>query len=60
MKKFTIVLSSVIFTILIGCSVQSVIADHLEPGDGIYKDYGDVNIATTQDSKWQVNLQTYS
>ena len=58
MKKFTMVLSSVIFTILIGCSTQSVIADHSEPGDGIYKDYGDVNIVTTKDSKWQVNLQT--
>jgi len=52
------VLSSVIFTILIGCSTQSVTADHAEPGDGIYKDYGDVNIVTTIDSKWQVNLQT--
>ena len=52
------VLSSVIFTILIGCSTQSVIADHLEPGEGIYKDYGDVNIVTTQDSEWRVNLQT--
>jgi len=51
------VLSSVIFTILIGCSTQSVIADHSEPGDGIYKDFGDVNlVTTTQDSKWQVNL----
>ena len=58
MKKFTIVLSSVIFTILIGCSTQSVIADHSEPGDGIYKDFSDVNIVTTQDSKWKVNLQT--
>jgi len=58
MKKFTIVLASVIFTILIGCSTQSVIADHSEPGEGIYKDFGDVNIVTTQDSKWEVNLQT--
>ena len=58
MKKFTIVLSSIIFTILIGCSTQSVIADHSEPGDGIYKDFSDVNIVTTQDSKWKVNLQT--
>jgi len=58
MKKFTIVLASVIFTILIGCSTQSVIADHSEPGDGIYKDFRDVNIVTTQDSKWEVNLQT--
>ena len=51
------VLSSVIFTILIGCSTQSVIADHSEPGDGIYKDTSDVNLAITQDSKWKVNLQ---
>ena len=58
MKKFTMVLSSVIFTILIACSTQSVVADHVEPGDGIYKDYEDVNIVTTIDSKWQVNLQT--
>jgi len=52
------VLSSVIFTILIACSTQSVVADHAEPGDGIYKDFGDVNIVTTIDSKWQVNLLT--
>ena len=58
MKKFTMVLSSVIFAILITCSVQFVVADHVEPGEGIYKDYGDVNIVTTQDSEWQVNLQT--
>ena len=58
MKKIIIVLSSIIFIILIGCSVQSVVADHVESGDGIYKDFGDVNIVTTMDSKWQANLQT--
>ena len=58
MKKFMMVLSSVIFAILITCSVQFVVADHVEPGEGIYKDYGDVNIVTTQDSEWRVNLQT--
>ena len=57
MKNFTIVLSSVIFVILIGCSTQSVIADHLEPGDGIFKEYGEVNLDPIKDSKWQVNLQ---
>ena len=57
MKKFTVILSSIVFVILIGCSVQSVAADHAEPG-GIYKNYGDVNlVSTTQESKWQVNLQ---
>ena len=57
MKKITIYLSSIIFIILIGCSVQSVVADHTELGDGIYKNYGDVNLTTTQDSEWLVNLQ---
>jgi hypothetical protein len=56
--KFTIVLSAIFLT-LIAYSGQSVIADHLEPGEGIYKDISDVNlVTTTQDSKWQVNLQT--
>jgi len=58
MEKIIIVLSSIIFIILIGCSVQSVVADHVESDDGIYKDFGDVNLETTQDSKWQVFLQT--
>ena len=48
---------SVTLIILIGCSTQSVVADHLESGDGIYKNYGDVNLTTTQDSEWLVNLQ---
>jgi len=54
-----IVLSSVIFAILIGCSTQYVVADHVEAGDdGIYKDVSDVNLDTTIDSKWRINLQT--
>ena len=57
MKKFTIVLLSVTLIILIGCSTQSVVADHLESGDGIYKDDSDVHlVATSQDQKWKVNL----
>ena len=55
--KLIIVLLSVILVVLIGCFTQSVIADHSEPGDGIYKDASDVNLAATQDSKWKVNLQ---
>ena len=56
-RKFIIVLSAIFLTFIV-YSGQSVIADHLEPGDGIYKDHGDVNIVTTKDSKWQVSLQT--
>ena len=56
-RKFTIVLLSAIFLTLISYSAQSVAADHLESGDGIYKNLGDVNIVPTKDSKYQIHLQ---
>ena len=55
--KFTIVLSSAIFLTLITCLVQSVDADHLEPGDGIYRNTGDANIVPIHGSNYQVYLQ---
>jgi len=56
--KFTIVLLSTIFLALITCFAQSVVADHVEPGDGIYKNYGDVNlVSTNEESKYKLNLQ---
>ena len=58
MKKFTIGLLSVIFVALIACSIQSISADHLEPGQGIFKDVGAVDLVTTQDTNYQVYLQT--
>ena len=57
-KKFTILFFGVVFVALITCSVQSVAADHLEPGDGIYKDKGEVELVTTKGSKYQVYLQS--
>ena len=48
MKKFTIVLLGAVFVTLIACSIQSVSADHLEPGQGIFKDVKDVNLRGTQ------------
>ena len=57
-RKFTIALSAIFLT-FIAYSGQSVIADHLEAGAGIFKDISDVNlVTTTQDSKWQVSLLT--
>jgi len=56
MKKFTIVLLSVVFVALIACSIQSVSADH-ESSEGIFKDKSKVNLVTTQDSDYQVYLQ---
>ena len=38
MKKFTIALLGVIFVTLIAGSIQSISADHLEPGQGIFKE----------------------
>jgi len=66
-RKFTIVLLSAIFLTLISYSAQSVAADHVEPldwtefasptGDGIYINFGDVNIVPTKDSKYKIHLQ---
>ena len=57
MKKFTMPLLSVIFVTLIAGSVQSIAADHLEPGQGIFVGDADVNLATTEDSNYRVYLQ---
>ena len=56
MKRFTKILLGVIFVALIAGSVQSVTADHLEPGQGIYKDENDVNYVSTKDSKYQMYM----
>ena len=58
MKAFVIQLLSVIFVTLIVGSIQSVTADHLEPGIGIFKDKTEVELVTSQDSNYQVYLQT--
>jgi len=65
-KKFTIALLSTIFVALIACSIQSISADHLEPGPGIFLDENEVELvsywttesATIQGSSYQVYLQT--
>jgi len=57
MKKFMVLLLSVIVVTLIAGSVQSVDADHLEPGQGIFKDMTDVNLVESKDTKYQVYLQ---
>ena len=58
MKKFTIGLLGAIFITLIASSVQSVTADHLEPGQGIFKDEKKLNNTVTADSKYQIYLQS--
>ena len=51
------ILFSIVFVALIACSVQSVTADHLEPGQGIYVNDGTVNLVVSTDTKFQVYLQ---
>jgi len=58
MKKFTMLLLSVIFVTLTAGSIQSVTADHSEPGEGIFKDTGDVVVQATWGSNYQISLQT--
>ena len=58
MTVFVIQLLSVIFVTLIVGSVQSISADHSEPGIGIFKDETEVELVTIQDSNYQVYLQT--
>jgi len=56
-KKFTIVLLSVIFVALIAGSIQSISADH-ESGKGIFKNENEVELVTTENTNYLVYLQT--
>ena len=58
MKVFLIQLLSITFVLLITGSIQSVTADHLEPGKGLFKDEYVVETAITGDSNYRVYLQT--
>ena len=54
MKEFTIPLLGVIFVVLLAGSVQSIIADHLEPGIGIFKNENQINVILSKDSKYEI------
>ena len=58
MKGFTIALVGIIFVVLIACSVQSISADHTEPGKGVFVNENQVDITTTQNSNYKIYLQT--
>ena len=47
----------ILVTLIVG-SIQSVTADHLEPGIGIFKDKTEVKLVAAQDLNYQVYLQT--
>ena len=58
MKVFVIQLLGIIFVTLIIGSIQSVTADHLEPGQGIFQENEAVKLTKTEDSNYRVYLQT--
>ena len=55
--KFIILLLGVVFVILLTNSIQSISADHTEPGIGIFKDATNVELIETTDTEYQVYLQ---
>ena len=57
MKKFTVLLLSVVFVALIASSIQSISADHLEPGIGIFSGEQEVSLIPTKNTNYQVYLQ---
>ena len=54
MKKFAIPLLGVIFVVLLASSIQSITADHLEPGIGIFKNENQINVILSKDSKYEI------
>ena len=58
MKKFIIILLSVVFVTLISSSVQSVVADHLESDMGLFIDRALVRQVPTEDSNYKIYLQS--
>ena len=47
-------LLGVIFVLLIAGSIQSISADHLEPGIGIFKNENQINLILSKDSKYEM------
>ena len=56
MKKFTIVLLGAVFVTLIACSIQSISADHLEPGTGLFITESKTSIVTSNNTNYQIHL----
>ncbi len=57
MKIYAICLLGTILAVLISGSIQSISADHLEPGQGIFKSVKVTNISPSVDSEYRVYLQ---
>ncbi len=58
MKVSLIQFLSITFVLLITGSIQSVTADHLEPGKGLFKDEFTIETTEIENSHYQIHLQT--
>ena len=56
MKEIVILLLGTIFILLLADSTESVTADHLEPGKGIFNSENQVNLILDKDSKYKIHL----
>ena len=56
MKGFVILLLGTILVLSLTYSVESVTADHLEPGRGIFNSENQVNIILDKDSEYKIHL----
>tara|TARA_B100000949_G_scaffold183470_1_gene165012 strand:+ start:130 stop:666 length:537 start_codon:yes stop_codon:yes gene_type:complete len=56
MKGFVIPLLGVTLVLLLTYSIESVTADHLEPGRGIFNSEHQVNLILDKDSKYRIHL----
>ena len=56
MKGFVIPLLGVMLVLLLTYSIESVTADHLEPGRGIFNSENQVNLILDKDSKYRIHL----
>ena len=56
MKGFVILLLGAILVLSLTYSVESVAADHLEPGRGIFNSENEVNLILDKDSEYRIHL----
>ena len=56
MKEFVILLLGITLVLSLTYSVESVTADHLEPGRGIFNSENQVNLILDKDSKYRIHL----
>ena len=56
MKGFVILLLGTILVLSLTYSVESVTADHLEPGRGIFNSEGQASLILDKDSKYEIHL----